>query len=325
MTARAGRRGFTLVELLVVTGLFAVFFGLVVNGLRPNATSQVRQLSQSLSSAILAAQTRALGSETGAALIFDVTSPNIYTNTIFNADIPPFIVGDVVSGMPPTVLNSTTTLVSLSLSNADVADLAYGYKILFTGSPTSPASAWMAFSSPGTALTGSVSLRAAANQTIHNTPWPNVQMGGSLQFAIARFPLKSNSALDTTKQAAIDLRYSGIGNTFSGNYGSLHNKGPIAITFDRNGRLDSVMQYGTGLTPVVEPVNPTAPLYLLIANLADIQDDRSLQAQTSRWLAVAPGTGRVTVAANVPVSGTTEAAVLNARANALQGATGGIK
>jgi hypothetical protein len=75
----------------------------------------------------------------------------------------------------------------------------------------------------------------------------------------------------------------------------------------------------------VEPVNPTAPLYLLIANLADIQDDRSLQAQTSRWLAVAPGTGRVTVAANVPVSGTTEAAVLNARANAVQGATGGIK
>lgn len=321
MNISRAKSGFTLVELLVVTGLFAVFFGLMVSGLRPNANSQARQLSQSLSSAILAAQTQALGKDAGAALILDVAPTNVYTNTIFNADVPPFIVGDVAAGMPPTVLSATTAVVSLLPTNADAADLALGYRIRFTGaSPYVPPTAWMSFSSPGT-----VSLRNSVSQTINNTAWPPPLVEGTLQFQIARYPAKSASALNTTKQAAIDLRYSGIGNTVSGNYGSLAGKGPIAITFDRNGRLDSVMQYGTGSNPTVEPITPTAPLYLLIANLGDIQDDRSLQSQTSRWLAIAPGTGRVNLAANVPVAGTSESDVLTARANARQGFTGGIK
>lgn len=321
MTAPASRRGFTLVELLVVTGLFAVFFGLIVNGLRPNANSQVRQLSQSLSSAILAAQTQAFGSDTGAALILEVTAGNAFTNTVFRGDVPPFIVGNVTSGMPPAVLSATSSTVTLSPINADTSDLSTGYTIRFSGtSPQLPPTAWMGFSSINSSDQGTVSLRTTANQTPHNTVWPAA--GSSLQFEIARLPVKSDAAADVTKFAAIDLRYSGIGNTATATYGTLSGQGSVGITFDRIGSLDTVILYGP---PSVAPVNPTAPLYLLIASMADIEANTSLQSQTSRWLAIAPGTGRVSIAANVPVGGTTQADINNARANARLGVTAGVK
>jgi prepilin-type N-terminal cleavage/methylation domain-containing protein len=311
MIAQADRRGFTLVELLVVTGLFVVFFGLVVNGLRPNPNSQVRQLSQAISSAILATQTRSLGNDAGAALILDVTSGNAYSNAVFNAEVPPFAEG-TITGIPPSSLNLTFATGTLSPANADVSDLATGYKIRFSGtSPFIAPTPWMNFSSAGTA-TGTVSFRTSANQTRDNTVWP-IATSGTLQFAVARLPVKSGPAADVTKFAAVDLRYSGIGNTTWGVSGTI----PVAITFDRNGGLDSLMYLGSPASWVT----PTSPLYLLIASLPDIQSDQSLQSQTSRWLAINPSTGRVTVAANV-VSGTD---VNAARANARQGVTGGVK
>ncbi|MEI7780637.1 MAG: type II secretion system protein [Planctomycetota bacterium] len=321
MTAPSSRRGFTLIELLVVTGLLAGFFGLLVVGLRPSGNSQVRQLSQTLSSALLATQTRALGNEAGAALILDITSGNSYTNAFFNADVPPFVVGTVASGVPPSALSATTTTGTLTPTNADASDLAFGYKIRFSGTnPYMPPTPWMAFSSAGTALSGTIGFRSPANQTAQNTVWPTIPSGGSLQFQIARYPVKSTSALDTTKQAAVDLRYSGIGNTTWGTAVS----GTIAIAFDRTGGLDTVMQLGASRTVTV----PTAPLYLLIASIADITDaqpNKSLQSQTSRWLAINPSTGRASIGANIVVTGTAQSDIDAARANARQGVTGGIK
>lgn len=311
MTAPAGRKGFTLVELLVVTGLMAVFFGLVVSGLRPNANSQVRQLSQSLSSAILATQTRSLGNDAGAALILDVTSGNAYSNAVFNADVPPFAEG-TITGIPPSPLSDTIATGTLSPTNADVPDLATGYKIRFSGtSPFIPPTVWMGFSSDGSA-TGEIRFRNGASQTRENTIWP-IAASGVLQFSVARLPVKSTAAFDTTRQAAIDFRYSGIGNTSWGVSGTI----PVAITFDGNGGFDSVMYLGSPASWAT----PTSPLYLLIASLPDIQSDQSLQSQTSRWLAINPSTGRVTVAANVPSVNDVNAA----RANARQGVTGGVK
>ena len=323
MTSTVSRKGFTLVELLVVTSLLAGFFGLVISAVRPSSSSQIRQLTQSLSSSLLAAQTRALGNDAGAALILEPGTgsiPAVASNSVFNADIPPFIIGEVVSGVPPTNLSSTSAAVSLTPTNADAADLTKGYKIRFSSdTPYMAPSPWLTFA------TGTASLRSPANQTSNNTIWPISPAGGELQFAIVCYPQKSSIAADATRLAAIDLRYSGIGNTVTGNYGSLDGKGSIAICFDRTGGLDSVIQYGSGVTPTVLPLTPTAPLYLLIASLSDIQANQPLQSQGSRWLAIAPSTGRVTVAANVVVSGTNQDAVIAARANARQGVTGGIK
>ena len=340
MNAAPARRGFTLVELLVVTGLMASLLGLVVLGMQPSGNSQVRQLSQALSSAILAAQTRALGNDAGAALILDVTSPNSYSNTVFNADVPPFMLGGTATGvtsgtygMPPMsgitgtlTLSATASVVTLSLTNSDTTDLINGYKIRFyCDSPSTPPSPWFQFNALPNSASGTVSLRGSANQTINNTIWPSPSGTGTLMAQIARFPVKSTAALDTTRRAAVDLRYSGVGNTTSGDYGTLDGKGPIAITFDRNGGLDMVMQYGTAATPTVAPITATVPVYFLIASIDDIQNNQSLQSQNSRWLAINPSTGRASVGANVSVTGTTQTDINNARANARQGLTGGVK
>jgi prepilin-type N-terminal cleavage/methylation domain-containing protein len=314
MNAALARRGFTLVELLVVTGLIASFLGLILVGMRPTGDSQIRQLSQTLSSAILASQTRALGNDAGAALIFDTGAGSVAFagNMIYNADVPPLVVG-TISGVPPSPLNVTTTTGTLSPTNADATDLATGYRIRFSGtSPYMPPTNWMAFASGGSNM-GTISFRTTANQTISNTVWPAAPATGSLQFAVARYPIRSTSALDATRQAAVDFRYSGIGNATWGTSGT----NSLALTFDRNGSLDTVMTLGA--TPGW--ANPTAPIYFLIASLADIQNDQSLQSPTARWLAINPSTGRVSVGANV-VSGTD---VLAARANARQGVTAGVK
>jgi hypothetical protein len=220
-------------------------------------------------------------------------------------------------------LGATSSPVTLSLSNADPADLADGYKIRFySAAPFAmPPSPWFQFSPVASLSSGTVSLRVDAGQTINNTCWPSTPASGTLQFQIARRPMSSAPALDTTKQAAIDVRFSGIG---SGTWGSAV-AGPIAMMFDRSGSLDSVMLLGT--TPAPTVLVPTAPLYLLIATVADINDNRSLQSQTSRWLAINPGTGRLNVSANVPiaVSAPSQTDIETARANARQGVTGGAK
>ena len=325
MTASAFRRGFTLVELLVVVGLMASLLGLLVTGLRPNGSTQIRQLSQNLSSAILAARTRSIGTESGYAIVLEPGGgvPDIASNSIFFAGVPPFITGTTgTSGMPPVTLSVTSTTVTLFPLNADVLDLASGYKVRFqrSSSPILPPSPWFAFA-PAAGGSGTVSFRGTQSQTSANTVWPVGSGSNPLQFAVARRPVKSDSTAESTKFAAIDLRYSGVGNTIAGDYGTLHGKGSIAIVFDQDGGFDSVMTAGTSLMPLV----PSAPLYLLIASVPDIEQNRSLQSESSRWLAIAPATGRVTVATTVVVSGTTEGDIMAARANARQGAAGGAR
>lgn len=314
------RRGFTLVELLVVSGMMAALLALALTTARPSATTQVRQLAQNVSSGLLLTQTRAIGHDHGAALILEPGTngaPDFACNAVFQADVLPYITGSVASGMPPVNLNATSTSVSLSPSNADVADLQSGYKIrFFSETPFLPRSPWMALMSGS-----SVRFRLALSQDKYNTPWPVAPLLGSLQFEAARYPRKASWIDPPTRQAAIDLRYSGVGNSIVGDYGSLATKGDITICFDRNGSLDEVMRSLGGIEPIV----PEAAVYLLVASMADIQSGRSLQSETSRWIAIAPSTGRTTLAANISVSGTSEADVYAARANARSGIAGGVR
>ena len=310
-------RAFTLVELLVITVIFASLMGLLMLGGRSNNGSQIRLLSQSIASAILSTQSNALGNEAGSGLILTpATDTPVASNTLYNADVPPYAKGSVSSGMPPANLATTSTTVSLTPTNTAAADLVNGYKILFRcDSPSYVApTPWMSITN-GT----QVAFRTSANQTNQNTLWPKPPAGATLNFAMARYPIKSSLAVDVTKTAAIDLRYSGVGNTLTGDYGALANKGAIAICFNSIGALDAVMQNVLSPTKTVQPILPAAPLYLLSASLSDIQANRSLQQDSSRWLAIAHNSGRVTIASNVPQAGTTETDVVNARKNARLG------
>jgi len=326
---RLDRRAFTLVELLVVTGLMAGLLGLVLTVGRPSGRSQVGQLLQGLSSSLISTQTRALGKEAGAALLLEPGTNGMLPhacNAVLSADVRPFVTGTVSIGMPPANLGASSGTVALSSpENASNGDLQMGYRIRFSGSsPEMPTSPWFRFACTGDPAVCTISLRVEANQTVDNTIWPRAAASTVLRYEVARYPQKAVPLVEPLKFAAIDLRYSGVGDTAAGSYASLANRGSIAVCFDRDGRLDAIMQYGPGPFPTVQPLTPTAPLYLLIASVADIREDRSLQSTASRWLAIAPSTGRLSIAANIGVPGTTVADIAAARANARVGVTQGM-
>jgi prepilin-type N-terminal cleavage/methylation domain-containing protein len=299
------RLGFTLVELLVVAALFLLFFSMVATGIRPNAVSQVRQLSQDLSSAILAAQTRALTSEAGAGLMI------VSSTTVLTAQSPPYIVG-TVSGLTAT---STSLAGTFTPTNADAADLTTAYVVKLVGGSGNAVTPWLSFTPPGTAV-----FNASLNQTMNNTLLPT----GVSRFMAARLPVLGAQALTVPKFAAIDLRYSGVGMVTADPFGTLSTSGTVSLLFDRNGCLDTLTR--TSGSPAT--ISAPAPLYLLVASAADIAANTSLTSLTSRWIAIAPDTGRVTVATNVSVAfsgAPTDAVINNARFNARQAITQGAR
>jgi prepilin-type N-terminal cleavage/methylation domain-containing protein len=311
------RRGFTLVELLVVAGIFAMLFGLVLSGGRPSNAGQIRQAAQSIASVLLAAQSRSLGNPAGAGVILDPAvagSPAVYT--VSAADMLPLITGSCTSGMPPSNMGASSASVSIEPDNADAADLARGYKIRFQerGSKVQSPTAWMGFANPV------VTFRSGNGQGPQNTNWPKPVVANGFSVFIARYPNKAATAYELPKQVAIDLRYSGVGDgtTFDTTWGNLSGKGAIAITFDSVGEIDALMQDVLG-TPTVQPTHPVSPIYLLVASRDEVTAGTALATDRSAWVVVHPQTGRVSVSSNVPQSATDATALRAARARAREG------
>lgn len=301
------RRGFTLVELAVVAGIFATLFGLVFTIGRPTASGGgVKQAAQSIASVLLATQSRALGNPSGAGVILDPAGGTAVT-TVSAADMLPMITGVCTNGMPPSNLAATTAAVSIQPDNADLADLANGYKIRFQerdAQGVQPPTAWMNYAS------GAVAFRVGNGQTGGNTIWPRPVAGGTFNVWIARYPNEGQTLYELPKGVAIDLRMSGVGT--SGTFGAT--SGASALTFDSLGEVDAVLSMA-GTPP---PLNPTSPIYLLVAAQSDIDAGRSLATSSSLWVVIHPQTGRVSISANVAQSGASPD-VGAARANARQG------
>lgn len=292
------RYGFTLVELLVVSALFLLFFSMIASASRPNAASQVRQLSQDLASVILATQTLAITSESGAGLTIRVNTAVGSGTAVLSALSPPYIRGKVIAG---------------SFFPTNSSDLSDCYAVQFLagdeyGAPISP---WLAF-------TGSAALDSTLNQTPSNTVLPSLS-SGTLGFVMKRRPLSSGlgdiPAVQIRGGATLDLRYSGLGNDPSSTaFRFSPVPSSISLGFDRTGSLNTILTQTGSSLPAVAAL---APVYLLITSAtAGTPSSASLASQTSRWIALSPNTGRVTVAANVSVSGTTNVDIRNARENA---------
>ena len=306
------RAAFTLIELLVVAGIFASLFGLVLVGVRPGAAGEVRRAAQSLVSAILAAQSRAIGNPAGAGLILDPDGAARAVSAVSAADMLPLIAGSCTNGMPPADRSATIASVTISPSNAGLGDLASGYRIQFGRSaPGQAAAPWMGFSGGST-----VSLRTTNGQTGQNTIWPEPGPGG-LPVVIARYPAKGEMLVDLGKPVALDLGNSGIGDgdSFDATWSNLANKGPIGLTFDSVGGLDAIMQQllGAGTATVTHPLSP---VYLLVAPRREVEAGTALASQQALWVVIHPQTGRVSVSSNVPQTGTGADALRAARAKA---------
>lgn len=325
MIAPAGRRGFTLVELLVVTGLISSLLALVVTGLRSTGTaaSQARQSAQALASALVATQSRALGSPNGAGLIIDPVGVQGLVATA--AMMHPMITGSVTNGMPPSNPAVSSATITFEPDNADVGDLVHGYRILFGPAPASaadglirPDTAWFSYS-PLATNSATVRFRTSSGQTPQNTIWPKQTASHA---SIARYPSPSGSVAVMDPLVAIDLRNSGVGNDPTTAFGQLHNRGAVAITFDQTGAVSEVMQNVlTNGARLVDPQSPKKPIYFLIASRADIENPNASTLSSSEvaWVTIFPQTGRVAVSSNIPQSGTNAAALEAARANATLG------
>ena len=320
MNAIRRRCGFTLVELLVVASIFAMLFGMIALGARPNARGQVRLAAQQLASVLLATQTRALGSGAGAGLIFESSGAgNRQCITVFNGDVPPYLEG-TATGMPPATLSATTAAVTVTPTNGAAADLQNGYRIQFykKGQNAQPAGAWMGFTPPGT-----VTLRTLDGQTDKNTIWPRPAGGTSMDVRVACYPTPSTAALVLPKTAAVDLRFSGVGDNPATTWGTLANKGNIGLVFDTVGGLDTLMQQVTSAPALrtIQPYQPTSPLFLFVVSRSELNDAaiNTLASEQSLWVVVHHQTGRVTVSSNLPQNGTSATAVNLARKNARNG------
>jgi prepilin-type N-terminal cleavage/methylation domain-containing protein len=312
MTAAPSRNGFTLVELLVVTGLLASLLSLVIVAMRPNEDSQVRQTANALVSAIMQTRTRALSRAEGAALIIR-RADSVRSTAVAYGDIQQSIRASVAAGMPPASLSSgsaSITVTGSTMQNAD--DVSLGFQIRFSSG--GPSSEWFAFR-PTAPLAGEVTLQSSLGQSIFTTPWPS---GSSLACEIARWPTETQSAVSFPKFAAIDLRFSSIGDDIAdvvgmGVSGELPifsprlSLGRVSFCFDRTGNLTSFIPPQVDVKDPTSPVKPAAPIYLLIAANSDIDNTlgttpnyNSLRSDKSIWIAISPVTGRVTTAKNVP-------------------------
>jgi len=312
--------GFTLVELLVVASIIAVLFALIASGTR-QSSGNVRLAARQFASLLLAAQSRALGSDAGAAVIIESTGER--SATIFNADTLPSIEGTVGDDFPPANPSGFSASVTVTPTNASPAELAGGYRIQFYMEPgekpvAMPPSSWMKFTPPGT-----VSFRTENGQTQANTIWPPPPANGNYEVRIARYPKRADLALALPKGVVIDLRFSGTGDDPATAWGSLANKGDLGVAFDSIGGVHALMQQvqATG-TRSVEPLEPREPVYFLFSTEADLADSSlgPLASERSLWVVIQPQTGRVTISSNVPQTGTTAQALRDARAKARAGA-----
>lgn len=328
--------GFTLVELLVVTGLMAVFFGLIVSGLRPTEDSEVRSATQGLVSSLIRSQTLALSKPDGFGLLlktstetagissasgatFAAPQPAILTTATSLVTASPSGPGVQLTGQThlsaAATLSGTQASVGLAIpENAD--NVADAYRIRF-GVSTSGADApatfgrWLAFEATSD-LSGVVTFLGTTGQTESNTVWPIAYAPSLLRCQIARRPETTETAVAFSKNVAIDMRYSGVGDdpyvacsAFDHPInGSL---GDIALLFGMTGGIDAVIPANlvgkSGLDPTKAAAKPTAPIYLLVTPRSLIDANAScLRTQRTVWIAISPSTGRVLTGKNTPQS-----------------------
>jgi prepilin-type N-terminal cleavage/methylation domain-containing protein len=329
--------GMTLVELLVVVAILAVFFSLVMAIGQSDGT--VKQAAQQFAAVLRKTQSKGLGTEIGAAVIIEgerSTSGEAEAEevvhayratTVLDALMFPAITGVVESGPHPQGAYSTTA--DIVLLDADPAELRHGYKLrLFQGADSvdeakdasqeaQPTSEWYTFR----AMEGGayqVAFRLAGGRSKFNAVWPR-DTDGERRYMISRYPGRGGVAMDLPKRVAIDLRYSGLGDDPTTQWGALGGKGTIGVAFDMAGRVDTLMQQvlSNPDQQEVEPIDPAEPIYFLFVPRAEVADGvNTLALENAYWVVIQPPTGQVGVARNVPQQATTATALRAARENA---------
>jgi len=279
------RTAFTLVELLVVVSIMAVLFALVLSVGRGGQRMTARRAAQEFASLLLAAQSRALGKPEGAAVIIEAEADTPRLGTVLQEGI----------GTPPVVVG-----VDESRGLQSSPQLAEGYKVRFrmaAGEGFATVSPWLSLRNNQAERRESVGQTAA--NTIDKPPAAD-------EAIVARYPTVSPRAVRLSKQVAIDLQHSGVGDVPAAphGHGRFEGQSPVAVVFDQTGRVAEVIQrVGTVGGPPIDPLVPTEIIYFLFADREAITQNTALASQNAYWVAVNPQSGRINVSSNEPATG----------------------
>ena len=318
------RKAFTVMELIVVSVIFAILFGLTIRNSGDGRT--VKGAAQEFAGILRNAKSKALCKESGAGIILQTEANNGIV--VHDAYILPFIECKV-DKMPKPVRDSYPTSIDIGLNilNASPDELKLGYKVKFysTSPPNSTnarglyMSEWYSFSyvNPPTAT---ISFNSDNGQTSRNSYWhPLIDCGGldnsqtkkDVIAGVARCPTKSGIAMTFPKVATIDLRYSGSGNDVNTKWGNLDNKGSLGIVFDILGGLDAIVKQNP-----TEYIDPCEIVYFFIVDRKEFVQDKRLSSENAFWVAIHPNSGQVSVSSHIPQDSNDTNALIAGRENA---------
>lgn len=330
------RTGFSLAELLVSMAILMSLLGLSVAGLRPSSTDgDIRLGAQQLVSALIASQSRSVKEIMRTAV---TAVPDAYSGTgsglssmVYDADRHPPIEGTVEALAPTTDPN--VRRVSLIPTNDTTEAIKNGYRIQLylrqSDGTAGPNSAWFGFSNANLpASQGAVRLRTEDGQTPASVIWPTMPKPGSgqtLAFRLARYPTSFEGGERLPKGVTIDLRFSGYGDPTLTDWGTLADKGAVAVGFNETGSVDALMQNvlpESNPLRTVQPFAPCEPIYFFVTSTGSPLDATiasPLANPRALWVVLHPRGGRVTISENVPQLNTDATAIRAAREKARKG------
>lgn len=284
------RRGYTLVELLVVL----LIAGLLIATALPIAATvlddaRVREASRTLNSYFAMAKSRAAssGRPCGVWIVPAAIDGTTYyqATEFYLAEIPPPYGGSTLPAATTYADSSTNALVfgntdektylAALIEDGELFLIRFDYK-----------GDWFVGQRSGTEF-------VVSNAVLNSTQPPRSPQ--SLPFQILRLPRRTGSPMELPSGTAVDLRYSGIGQSGTEFAAA---SGKLLIMFHPGGAVENYFVNNGG------PSKPLGTMHFLVGRIeqtgADPAAGSNLADPTSLWVSVGAATGVAMTAENTP-------------------------
>jgi len=247
------RRGFTLVELLVVISIMLLLLSLTATMIRPASEGRrQREAARAINVYLASARNRAMETGRPCGVIF--RNAGGFATTLEQCEVPPCFCGELETSVARLQVSADATRITAQLSDAGLptgiakpGDLmqfnAQGpcYRIL--PPPENPVDA------QGYVTGNTIVLSAAEINQNPLVPWPTAEWSQPVPYSVFRAPTKGLATpLQLPVGAVIDLTVSGVGN----GYGGLASA-DVTILFSPTGAVEC-LYIGANRDVITEPV-----------------------------------------------------------------------